>query len=214
MLLAAAGVLSFGGGTLYQSLASMLAQGLQGAASFSIQHAFDLAATGATATLPLLTAVFLAALIAPLLLSGWVFAPRVMEFEPGRLNPLRPLRRLFSIDGWYGGLKALLALVVLGAMIWSYLRHTWQELLVPWGSALRVSFSGMATWLGKGLLIMAGALALIALLDALWQWRRHLTGLAMTRGEALAEAQEEEMSAAMRARMAGVRERVQKEAAE
>ena len=66
----------------------------------------------------------------------------------------------------------------------------------------------MAIWLGKGLLILAGTVALIALLDGLWQWRRHLAGLAMTRGEVLAEAQEEEMSAAVRARMAGLRERV------
>jgi flagellar biosynthesis protein FlhB len=214
MLLAAAGVLSFGGGTLYQSLASMLAQGLQGAASFSFQHAFELAANGGTAALPLLTAVFLAALIAPLLLSGWVFAPQVMEFEPGRLDPLRPLRRLFSLDGWYGGMKALLALAMLGAMTWAYLHRAWQELFVLWGSAPQVALSGMAIWLGKGLLMMAGALALIAVLDALWQWRRHLAGLAMTRGEVLAEAQEQEMSAAVRARMAGLRERVQKEAAE
>lgn len=214
MLLAAAGVLNLGGGTLYQSLASMLAQGLQGAASSSFQHAFELAANGGTATLPLLTAVFLAALIAPLLLSGWVFAPQVMEFEPRRLDPLRPLRRLFSLDGWYGVMKALLALAILGAMTWAYLRRTWQELFVLWGSAPQVALSGMGIWLGKGLLIMAGTVALIAVLDGLWQWQRHLAGLAMTRGEVLAEAQEEEMSAAMRARMAGSRERVQKDAAE
>jgi flagellar biosynthesis protein FlhB len=43
-------------------------------------------------------------------------------------------------------------------------------------------------------------------LDALWQWWRYLSGLSMTRGEVLAEAQEEEMSAAVRARMAAARE--------
>lgn len=214
MLLAAAGVLSFGGGTMYRSLVSMLAQDLQGAGSFSFQHAFDLAANGSAAMLPLLTAVFLAALIAPLLLSGWVFAPQVMGFEASRLDPLRPLRRLFSIDGWYGGLKALFAVVVLGAVIWNYLHHTWQQVLVLWGGPLQVSISGMVTWLGKGLLLLAGTVALIAVLDALWQWWRHLAGLAMTRAEVLAEAQEEEMSAAVRSRMAALREQAQRQAAE
>ena len=214
MLLAATGVLGLGGGTLYQSLVSMFAQGLPGAASFSFQHAFELVTNGGRAVLPLLIAVFLAALIAPLLLSGWVFAPQVMEFEAGRLNPLRPLRRLFSVSGWYGGMKGLVALALLGAMTWAYLRRTWKELYTLWGSEPQLSFSGMAIWLGKGLLIMAGTVALIAVLDGLWQWRRHLAGLAMTRGEALAEAQEEEMSAAVRARMAGLSKRVQEEAAE
>jgi flagellar biosynthetic protein FlhB len=153
-------------------------------------------------------------MIAPLLLSGWVFAPHVMEFEPSRLDPLRPLRRLFSADGLFGGLKAMLALSVLGAVSWTYLRHTWHQLLVLWGSPLNVSLSGMAIWLGKGLLILAGTVALFAVLDGLWQWWRHLAGLAMTRGEVLAEAQEEEMSAAVRARMAGRRERPQTEAGE
>ncbi len=214
MLLAAAGVLSFGGGALFQSLAFMLAQGLHGAASSSFQQAFELAASGGTATFPILAAVFVAALIAPLLLSGWVFAPQVMEFEPSRLDPLRPLGRLFSVDGLFGGLKALLALAVLGAVSWAYLRHNWHELFVLWGSSLNVSLSGMAIWLGKGLLILAGTVALFALPDGLWQWWRHLAGLAMTRGEVLAEAQEEEMSAVMRARMAGVGERPQPDAGE
>lgn len=214
MLLAAAGMLSFGGGKLFQSLISMLAEGLQGAATFSFQHAIDLARGGSTAVLPLLAAVFLAALIAPMLLSGWVFAPQVMEFEPGRLDPVRPLRRLFSLEGLYGVIKALLALAVLGAMVWAYLRQTWPELLELWGSKPQVSLPGTAVWLGKGLMIMAGTVALIALLDGLWQWWRYLSGLSMTRGEVLAEAQEEEMSAAVRARMATVREEASRGATE
>ena len=214
MMLASAGVLSFGGGALFQSLVSMLAQELHGAASISFQHAFALAASGGAATLPMLAAVFLAALVAPLLLSGWVFAPQVMEFKPTRLDPFRPLRRLFSVDALFGGVKALLALAVLGAVSWSYLRHTWQELFVLWGSSLNVSLSGMFIWLGKGLLILAGTVMLLALADGLWQWWRHLAALAMTRGEVLAEAQEEEMSAAMRGRMTGMRERPHTEVAE
>ncbi|MGA7179846.1 MAG: EscU/YscU/HrcU family type III secretion system export apparatus switch protein [Thiobacillaceae bacterium] len=214
MLLAAAGVLSFGGGKLFQGLASMLAQGLQGAASFSFQHALDVVAHGGMAAMPLLIAVFLAALIAPMLLSGWVFAPQVMEFDEGRLDPLRPLRRLFSLEGLYGGFKGLLFLVLLGAMVWAYLRHTWPQLLVLWGAKLQVSLPGTAVWLGKGLMIMAGTVALVALVDGLWQWWRYLAGLAMTRGEVLAEAQEEEMSAAVRARMANAREEANRRTAE
>jgi flagellar biosynthesis protein FlhB len=214
MLLAAAGMLSFGGGTLYQGLISMLAQGLQGAATFSFQHAIDLASIGGKALLPLLAVVFLAASIAPLLLSGWVFAPQVMALEPARLDPLQSLRRLFSLKGMYGVIKSLLAVGVLGAMVWAYVRQTWPQLLVLWGTKPQVSLPGMAIWLGKGLMISAGTVALTALLDALWQWWRYLAGLSMTRGEVLAEAQEEEMSAAVRARMAAARDEVVRRAAE
>jgi len=214
MLLAAAGMLSFGGGRLFQGLISMLAQGLQGAATFSFQHVIDLAAGVGKAVLPLLAAVFLAALIAPMLLSGWVFAPQVMDLEPGRLDPMRPVRRLFSLDGLYGLIKAVLAFAVLGAMVWAYLRHTWPELLGLWGNKPQVSFPGIAVWLGKGFMILAAAVAMIALLDALWQWWRYLSGLSMTRAEVLAEAREEEMSAAVRSRMATAREEVGKGATE
>lgn len=214
MLLAAAGVLSYGGGKLFQSLVSMLAQGLQGAATFSFRHALELASHAGTAALPLLVAVFLAALIAPLLLSGWVFAPQILGFEAQRLDPLRPLRRLFSLDGLYGGFKSLLALIVLGAAIWAYLRQSWPELLAMWVTKPQASLPATAMWLGKGLMISSATVVLLALLDGLWQWWRYLSGLAMTRSEVLAEAREEEMSAAVRARMAGAREEAGRRAAE
>jgi flagellar biosynthesis protein FlhB len=214
MLLAAAGALSFGGGKLFQRLASMLAQGLQGAATLSFQRAFDLAADGGTSILPILAAVFLAALIAPMLLSGWVFAPQIMGFQPGRLDPLRPLKRLFSLDSLYGGVKALLVLILLGALLWGFLGRSWPDLLALWTAKPQVLLPGVAIWLGEGFMIMAGSVAVIALFDGLWQWWRYLSGLAMSRSEVLAEAREEEMSAAVRARMATTREKVGRGAAE
>ncbi|MGO9445735.1 MAG: EscU/YscU/HrcU family type III secretion system export apparatus switch protein [Thiobacillaceae bacterium] len=214
MLLAAAGALSFGGGKLFQGLVSMLAQGLQGAATLSFRRALELAADGSIAALPILVGVFLAALIAPLLLSGWVFAPQVMGFQPRRLDPLRPLKRLFSLDSLYGAVKALLASILFGVMVWGYLGRSWPELRAIWIAKPQTVLPNVAIWLGKGFMILAGGVALIALLDALWQWWRYLSGLAMSRSEVLAEAREEEMSAAVRARMANSREEVSRRAVE
>jgi flagellar biosynthetic protein FlhB len=206
VLLAAAGMLSFGGGKLFQSLASMLVHGLQGAARFSVDQAFELARGAGFQLLELLAALFVAAMLAPLFLSGWVFAPRVMTLEAGRLNPFMPLGRLFSLKGFYGALKGLLALALMASLAWHYLHSHLTELFSIWKSSVPESLPLLAAWLGRGLMMLAGGVAVVALMDSLWQWWRHLSSLAMTRSEVLAEAQEEEMSAAVRARMARARE--------
>jgi flagellar biosynthetic protein FlhB len=214
MLLAFAGTLSFAGDQLFQGLASMLAKGMQGAASYSLKQAFDMVSDIGPRAFALLAAAFLAALISPLLLSGWVFAPQIMAANPVRLNPFLSLRRFFSLNGFFGGIKGLLALALLSFAAWHYLSRNGTELFVIWRTGVPESLSAMASWLGHGLLLMAAAVAFVALLDSVWQWWRYLSGLAMTRSEALAEAQEEEMSASVRARMASAREETGRRAAE
>src|SRR5574340_392935 len=48
------------------------------------------------AVLPILAAIFVAALVAPMLLSGWVFAPRATRADPTRTNPFKVFSRMIS----------------------------------------------------------------------------------------------------------------------
>jgi len=65
----------------------------------------------------LLAVILVAALVAPLLLSGWVFAPQRIQFNLLRAHPFKPFSRLFSADFWFDGSLALLKLALAAAAI-------------------------------------------------------------------------------------------------
>jgi Flagellar biosynthesis pathway, component FlhB len=169
---------------------------------------------GAAEIFPFLIALFIAALAAPLLLSGWVFAPLVVRFRGGRLNPVLPVSRLFSAAGLFDGFKAVVKIAALGLLLFFFYRMNLEALaglpVLPLPQAVTAA-GGM---LAEGLLLLLAAVLLAALLDAPWQWWRHLRRLAMTRAEVLAEAREAEGSPELKARIRARRHAMRREAAE
>ncbi len=151
------------------------------------------------AVLPILAAIFVAALVAPMLLSGWVFAPRATRADPTRANPFKVFLRMISADAWVDGMLALLKLLSVVAAVWWALASGWAEL--PSAAGGRVVAQDFAAWVGRGLLALVTALALAAALDAGWRWWRYLRRHAMTWQEVMAEAREAEGSPEMRARL-------------
>jgi len=151
--------------------------------------------------LPVLVVVFIAALAGPLLLSGWVFAPRRLQGDATRLNPLRPLTRLLSPEAGFDLGKTLLKLALVAAAVGWALSTGWPAL--PGLTLSRPDAAGVAVaaWIGRGLMAVVAALAIVAVLDAGWRWWRYLRRHAMTWQEVLAEAREAEGSPEMRARM-------------
>ncbi|MGV8991060.1 MAG: EscU/YscU/HrcU family type III secretion system export apparatus switch protein [Thiobacillus sp.] len=158
--------------------------------------------------LPVLAAIFSATLVAPIVLSGWVFAPHTSQVKLTRTNPFKAIGRLFSLDFWFDGGLALLklALAVL-AVGWAF-TSGWPGLQSLAASELDDTLSASAAWVGRGVLALAAALAVAALLDAGWRWLRYLRRHAMTWQEVLAEARESEASPEMRAQMQGRQQQV------
>jgi flagellar biosynthetic protein FlhB len=146
--------------------------------------------------LPLLAILFAAALVAPALLSGWVFAPRTARIDATRVRLFQSVRRLASADAWFDGTLALLKLALVLATVYWLLADGWTRM-----AAAPLSRDAGPAWVGRGLLSVAAALALIAVLDAGWRWWRYLRRHAMTWQEVLAEARESEVSPEMRAQL-------------
>ena len=157
----------------------------------------------ASLLLPVLILIFVALLIAPMLLSGWVFAPGALNFNAQRLHPLLAFKRLFSLDGLFAIGKTLLKFALVIGAGWLTLSGEWTRLwALPFAPSTE-SFSTAASLLLQGLLAVVGVLAVIALADSGWQWWRYRARHAMTWQEVLAEAQESEGSPEMRGRMLG-----------
>jgi flagellar biosynthetic protein FlhB len=155
------------------------------------------------AVLPVLGVIFVAALMAPILLSGWVFAPQAAQADLTRANPFKPFARLFSVESLFDGSLVLLKLALAAAAVGWVLTSGWSGLHSLTRSEMSVALDVTAAWVGRGVLVLAAALTLAAAVDSGWRWWRYLRRHAMTWQEILAEARESEVSPEVRARMRG-----------
>ena len=95
----------------------------------------------------------------------------------------------------------LLKLALAAAAVGWALTSGWPGLQSLTRSAMSVALDATAAWVGRGVLALAGALALAAALDAGWRWWRYLRRHAMTWQEVLAEAREAEVHPEIRAQL-------------
>ena len=198
VLLTALGVLAWQAPRLLQALQDLVAVAFLSAAQPLSPVFLEATQTTLWAVVPVLAATFVAALVAPMLLSGWVYAPAAAQGDLARANPFKPFSRLFSADAWFDGMLALLKLLLAVAAVGWALASGWSALPMEGGPTLLPEFAG---WVGRGMLALAATLALAAALDAGWRWWRYLRRHAMTWQEVVAEAREAEGSPEMRAQL-------------
>lgn len=196
-----AGGLAIWGAQLFGRLQQLFSGHFRHAAQLPAEAALAFARQSAVEILPFLIALFVAALAAPLLLSGWVFAPRVVRFRGERLNPFFAFSRLFSANGLFDGFRAVLKIAALALLLYVYYRLNLDALAELASMPLPQAVAATGGLLLGGLFLLLGAVLLAALLDAPWQWWRYLRSVAMTRAEVLAEAREAEGSPELKARI-------------
>jgi flagellar biosynthetic protein FlhB len=198
VLLAAGGGLMVLGSGLVQSLERVLrgALTLDRNAGFETgqmgARLFDAASTALLGLSPLLLLVISVALLTPMLVSGWLFTFEGLQPDFSRLSPARGLGRIFS---WHGVIelgKAVLKTLLIGGVaawaVWSMRTEIFALASEPLESAL----AHLAMLLGRTFLIIAGAFALIVVIDVpfqIWDFRRQLR---MTREEVREEYKETE----------------------
>jgi len=199
-LLSALGMLGWQAPRLLEALQALTSAAYIHAAQPLSPAFVDAAHAVLWAVLPVLAASFVAALVAPMLLSGWVFAPHVTQMDLRRASPFKPFSRLLSQDALFDALAMLVKLLLVAAAVWWVLAGGWNELLA---ADSRTALNAFAGWIGRGVLAVAAALALAAALDAGWRWWRYLRRHAMTWQEVLAEAREAEVHPEIRAQLRG-----------
>ena len=201
VLLTAMGFLAWSAPRLLQAMQSLIESAFMHAAQPFSPVLIESVQSVLWAALPALAAIFVAALVAPMVLSGWVFAPHATRADLTRANPFKSIGRLLAADFWFDGGLALLKLTLPVAAVGWTLTSGWPGLQNLAASEASTAMGAMAAWIGHGVLALAAALAVAATLDAGWRWWRYLRRHAMTWQEVLAEAREAEVSPEMRAQM-------------
>jgi flagellar biosynthesis protein FlhB len=140
--------------------------------------------------LPFLGAVAGAAVLAPLALGGWVFSGQALVPNFGRLSPATGFGRIFGISGLSELVKAMLKFTVVGALAVAVGMWLVRDTIALGAMPTETGIAHAAHLLALGLLMMSTGLAVVAGVDAPFQWWYHRRKLKMTREEVREEFKE------------------------
>jgi flagellar biosynthetic protein FlhB len=162
------------------SLASMSAMGMELA--------------GRTALLlgPMVVGLAILALMSNIAQVGLVVATEALSPKLSNLNPIRGLKRIFSLRSIMETFKSFLKILIVGYVAWTTIRGEWQVVFPMMGSSGWAVGSHMAIVIMKIGLRTALALVVLGVLDYIYQRWEYERNLRMTKQEVKDEFRERE----------------------
>ena len=195
------------GGWLTQRASGILRHGL----SFGRDAAFSpMAPTESFSTLTLeglLLAgpVFLltigAAMATPLVLHGWLFSPKALAPRFERLDPLKGVKRMFSLNSVSELIKAILKAMLIGGVIYWVVTRQQNQLFALIVQPIDTALPAFGQMLIYASVALVAGLAVIAAVDVPFQLWRYYRGLRMTKEEVRQENKEMEGDPQLKARI-------------
>ncbi|AYH45120.1 flagellar biosynthesis protein FlhB [Azoarcus sp. DN11] len=152
----------------------------------------DLITDALLTMLPLFGILMVAAIAAPILMGGFVFAPNLLGLKLDRMNPIQGVSRMFSMHGLAELVKSLLKAAVVGVMgvfaVWREHEHIFGLT----GETVEAAVPDFLKMVLFATLLIIMGLAILALIDVpfqLWQYNRKLR---MTKEEVKRESKEQD----------------------
>jgi flagellar biosynthetic protein FlhB len=199
--------LRFSGAAMASGLAGLMKSGL----TLSRDQVLDenrllpdlvaLATQALVVAAPILGLTVVAALFSPLAIGGWNMSFQALAPNFSRLNPLEGLQRLVSIRGVTELAKAYAKFLLIGVVAVIFLRSKTAEMLALGNEPLNAAIAHSVRLTGQALLVLAGALAIIAAVDVPLQLRQYMNQLRMSRQETRQEHRESDGSPEMKGRI-------------
>lgn len=142
--------------------------------------------------LPLMIAILVIEIMAPLLLSGWNFSTEAMMPDFGKLNPLKGLGRLFSWQSVAELFKALMKTSILGGFALWVMWLDRNEILTLMHQPLFVAVTDMWATLTFTMMVLVGGMLVVVAFDVPYQIWEFYRNLRMTKEEVRQEMKETE----------------------
>ncbi len=144
------------------------------------------------AFLPLLLLFGAAALVAPMMLGGWLFSTKSLSPDFTRLSPIKGLGRLFSMHSVVELVKAIAKSLLVGAVGAWVLWRRLPEAIALMNAPVDEALLHMLELVLHCSALIAGSLLLVAAIDVPWQYWEHYKKLRMTKEEVKQEHKETE----------------------
>lgn len=142
--------------------------------------------------LPFIGLLFVVALAAPMLVSGWLFTFDAVAPKYSRINPVSGLGRIFSTRGLGELGKAIGKTLVIGTVAVTVMRGELEPILGLVSESTRPAIAHLGHLLAVTFLFVVAALALIVAIDVPLQIWNHRRQLRMTKQEVKQEYKESE----------------------
>ncbi len=194
--LAGAIFLTAAGGHLGEGMSNLMSRGfrLTRAEIFEpvamLQHLVAAMQDALLTLLPLFLVTIVAAVLASVVLGGISFSAEALAPKLSKLNPIKGLKRVFSLKGLLELLKALAKFFLIGGvtalLVWQFL----DDFLGLSELAIGQALVRTGELVGLSVVVLASTLILIALVDVPFQLWDHKRQLKMTRQEVRDELKE------------------------
>ena len=141
---------------------------------------------------PLMAVIAATALISPILLGGWLFSVKALMPKPSRLNPIKGLGRMFSMNALVELGKALAKFFIIAPVAITVLMTYQSELLSMGASSVQAAIVHAVELLLWIVFLVASSTLIIALVDVPYQLYDNNKKLKMTLQEVKDEMKDSE----------------------
>lgn len=153
------------------------------------------------ACLPLALAIMVVALASPLLIGGWLFSGKAIAPNFGKLNPIKGLGNMFSVNALVELLKAIAKTIVVGGVAWLVVLSQKEAVFGLAVESVRSGSAHMIDLLGAAFLFIVGGLGVVAAIDGPYQIWHYANKLKMTRQEVTQESKESDGNPQIKAKI-------------
>jgi flagellar biosynthetic protein FlhB len=153
------------------------------------------------ACLPLAFAIMVVALASPLLIGGWLFSTKALAPNFGKLNPLKGLGNMVSVNALVELLKAIAKTIVVGFVAYLVVQSQKDAVLGLALESVRSGSAHMVNLLLWAFIYIVGGLGLVAAIDGPYQVWHYANKLKMTRQEMTQESKESDGNPQIKAKI-------------
>jgi flagellar biosynthetic protein FlhB len=198
MLSTAIGGLWFTAESLGGTLSAALRRGLQFERGIAYEPQQMLARTAwmvmqtLLAMAPLFAMMVVAAVVAPMMLGGWLLSGKAVSPNFGKLDPLAGIARMFSTQSLAELIKALAKSLLIGGVAYLVIMDDLEHVMALLGQPESTALPHTIMLVGRSCALIAAALVLVALVDVPWQLWTYYKKLRMSREDVRQEHKESE----------------------
>ncbi len=196
MLAAGLGCLWSTGELMAGHLGGALRNGLQfeRASAFDASHMMVQAGSALfralQALVPLLGVMLLAALVAPMLLGGWLLSAKSLAPNFSKLNPIAGIGRMFSTETLAELVKTIIKSLLVGGVAWWVISGNLASIMALMSEPVHEALSHTLRLVASSCALIIGSLLFVAAIDVPYQLWSHSHKLRMSREDLRQEQKE------------------------
>lgn len=196
MLATGMGSLWLMGETLGEQFGSALRNGLrfERASAFDPSHMMAQAGAvvlhGLQALMPLFVLMLVAALVAPMLLGGWLLSAQSLAPKFSKLNPVAGIGRMFSTESLAELFKTLVKSLLVGGISWWVVSGNLADIMALMSEPAGVALPHTLRLVAGSCALIIGSLLLVVAVDVPYQLWSHHRKLRMSREDLRQEQKE------------------------